>query len=70
MRRILTYMRPYRRTVAFSVALLALVSVFQLAPPYLTKVAIDRYLTPTGEISVAARYAGLWKVLALFAEAL
>jgi ATP-binding cassette subfamily B multidrug efflux pump len=70
MRRILTYMRPYRSTVVLSVALLALVSVFQLAPPYLTKIAIDRYLTPAGEISLAARYAGLWKVIALFAVAL
>ncbi|MGD8414186.1 MAG: ABC transporter transmembrane domain-containing protein, partial [Candidatus Latescibacterota bacterium] len=70
MRRILKYMRPYRGTVAFSVVLLALVSIFQLAPPYLTKVAIDRYLTPAGDISVAARYTGLWKILALFAIAL
>ena len=70
MRRILRYMRPYRATVTFSVALLALVSVFQLAPPFLTKIAIDRYLTPAGEISVAARYAGLWKVIGLFAVAL
>jgi ATP-binding cassette subfamily B multidrug efflux pump len=70
MRRILKYMRPYRRTVALSIALLALVSLFQLAPPYLTKVAIDRYLTPVGEISIAARYAGLWKIIGLFAIAL
>jgi len=70
MRRILKYMRPYRKTVAISVGLLALVSVFQLAPPYLTKLAIDRYLTPLDDISVAARYAGLWKVVGLFAIAL
>jgi ATP-binding cassette subfamily B protein len=70
MRRILKYMRPYRKTVAISVGLLALVSVFQLAPPYLTKLAIDRYLTPLGDISVTARYSGLWKVVGLFAVAL
>jgi ATP-binding cassette subfamily B protein len=70
MRRILTYLRPYRKTVGISIALLALVSLFQLAPPYLTKIAIDRYLTPAGELSTAARYAGLWKIIGLFAFAL
>jgi ATP-binding cassette subfamily B protein len=70
MRRILTYLRPYRKAVAASVVLLAFVSLFQLAPPYLTKIAIDRYLTPTEELSAAARYAGLWKIIGLFAVAL
>jgi ATP-binding cassette subfamily B protein len=70
MRRILAYLRPYRKTVAAAVGLLAFVSLFQLAPPYLTKIAIDRYLTPVGDLSVAARYAGLWKIIGLFAIAL
>ncbi len=70
MRRILHYLAPYRRTVALSVVLLAIVSVAQLAPPYLTKVAIDRYLTPSAEVSNAVRYAGLWKIIGVFAFAL
>jgi len=70
MRRILGYMRPYRATVALSIALLALVSVFQLAPPYLTKIAIDRYLAPEGDVSLALRYGGLWKIIGLYAVAL
>ncbi len=70
MRRILGYMRPYRSTVALSIALLALVSVFQLAPPYLTKIAIDRYLAPEGDLSLALRYEGLWKIIGLYAVAL
>ncbi len=70
MRRILGYMRPYRSTVALSIALLALVSVFQLAPPYLTKIAIDRYLAPEGDLSLALRYGGLWKIIGLYAVAL
>jgi ATP-binding cassette subfamily B multidrug efflux pump len=70
MRRILHYLAPYRRTVVLSVVLLAIVSVAQLAPPYLTKVAIDRYLTPSAEVSNAVRYAGLWKIIGVFAFAL
>jgi ATP-binding cassette subfamily B protein len=70
MRRILRYLRPYRRTVGFSIALLAFVSVFQLAPPYLTKLAIDRYLSPESTLPAAARYAGLWKILGVFAVTL
>jgi ATP-binding cassette subfamily B multidrug efflux pump len=70
MRRILTYLRPYRRPVAMSIVLLAFVSLVQLAPPYLYKLAIDRYLTPVGEVPAAVRYAGLWKIIGLFGVAL
>jgi ATP-binding cassette subfamily B protein len=44
MRRLLGYLRPHKWYVAG--ALLALIgdAVFQLAPPYLVKVAIDRYI--------------------------
>jgi ATP-binding cassette subfamily B protein len=44
MRRLLTYLWPYR--VQAALALLAIIanSAAQLAPPYLTKVAIDRYI--------------------------
>ena len=46
LRRLLGYLRPYRRLVAVSVVLLILSSLVQVAGPYLTKVAIDRYLNP------------------------
>jgi ATP-binding cassette, subfamily B, multidrug efflux pump len=47
MRRLLVYLRPYKR-----VAVLALIAIFfygllQAIPPYLMKVEIDRYLDPT-----------------------
>src|SRR5512140_594726 len=44
MRRLLVYLRPYR--VQAIVALVAIIagSVLQLAQPYLTKIAIDRYI--------------------------
>ncbi|MFQ5511736.1 MAG: ABC transporter ATP-binding protein [Candidatus Krumholzibacteriia bacterium] len=70
MRRILGYLKPYRGLVVVSIALLLLVSLFQLAPPYLSKIAIDRYITPDGSLDTGARYAGLMKVVAVFLLAL
>ena len=49
MRRLLGYMRPYRRTVIFSLAFLLFNSLFQIVGPLLTKLAIDRYLVPSGK---------------------
>jgi ATP-binding cassette subfamily B protein len=70
MKRILGYLRPYKGLVAVSIVLLLLVSVFQLAPPYLTKIAIDRYLSPSSSLEIDARYAGLMKVVGVFLLAL
>jgi ATP-binding cassette subfamily B protein len=70
MRRIIAYLRPYKKFVVLSVLLLVLVSVFQLAPPYLTKVAIDSYLSPDVPMEVSARYSGLLKVVGIFVLAL
>jgi ATP-binding cassette subfamily B multidrug efflux pump len=47
MARLLTYMRPYRSTVAVSLLLLLANSVVQVLGPLLTKMAVDRYLVPT-----------------------
>jgi ATP-binding cassette, subfamily B, multidrug efflux pump len=44
MRRLLRYLRPYRRHVAIALAAIISGSVLQLAQPYLMKVAIDRYI--------------------------
>jgi ATP-binding cassette subfamily B protein len=49
MRRLLSYMRPYRRVVFISLVFLLFNSLFQIAGPLLTKVAIDRYLVPSGK---------------------
>jgi len=59
MRRLLGYLRPYRRQVALAVAAIIGHSTLQLAPPYFTKVAIDRYI-PAGDL------AGLGMVAALY----
>lgn len=70
MKRILSYLKSYKTHVVISVLLLVLVSVFQLAPPYLTKVAIDSYISPSTDLTTAARYSGLIKVIAIFLAAL
>ncbi len=66
MSRILGYLRPYRKFVVISIILLLLVSVFQLAPPYLTKIAIDRYLSPASPLEIGARYSGLIRIVGVF----
>jgi ATP-binding cassette subfamily B protein len=59
MRRLLTYLRPYRLQVAFAVATIIGNSALQLAPPYLTKVVIDRYI-PSGDLSGLVTIAALY----------
>jgi ATP-binding cassette subfamily B protein len=60
MRRLLAYLRPYKAQVALALVAIISASILQLAQPYLTKVAIDRYIA-TGDLS------GLnWIALAFF----
>ena len=47
MRRLLTYIRPYRAVVAVSLVLLLVNSLLQIIGPLLTQIAVDRYLVPT-----------------------
>src|SRR5512132_2399225 len=44
MRRLLQYLRPYKAPVALALVAIISASILQLAQPYLTKVAIDRYI--------------------------
>ncbi len=46
MRRLMEYMRPYRWRVFFALALVAIVTPLELAPPILFQRAIDNYLVP------------------------
>ena len=50
MRRLLTYLRPYRMQVVLAVAAIIAHSVLELAPPYLTKLVIDEYI-PARDLS-------------------
>ncbi len=70
MSRLLRYLRPYKGKVAWAIGLLTIESVLELAPPFITKLAIDRYIAPTGDVAIDVRYAGLLKVVGLLAGAL
>jgi len=63
MRRLLGYLRPYRRLVVVAFLLIFLMGAVDLLPPYLVKQAIDLYIVP-GDLS------GLPLVLALYLGAL
>jgi ATP-binding cassette subfamily B multidrug efflux pump len=63
MRRLLTYLVPYRGHVALAVAAIVANSVLQLAPPYLTKIVIDEAI-PAGDLS------GLGAIAALYLSAI
>ena len=52
--RLLRFLKPYRKEVVISVLLLAVLSVLEVAGPYLTKVAIDTYVKPTEGSGAAA----------------
>jgi ATP-binding cassette subfamily B multidrug efflux pump len=56
MRRLLTYLRPYKPQVALALAAIISASVLQLAQPYLMKLAIDRYIR-TGDLAGVDRIA-------------
>ncbi len=44
--RLLRYLRPYWREVLLAVSLLGAISLLEVAGPFLTKIAIDRYVKP------------------------
>jgi ATP-binding cassette subfamily B protein len=51
MRRLLTYVRPYKLPVVAALVLLLINSVLQAIGPLLTALAVDRYLAPNGKVS-------------------
>jgi ATP-binding cassette subfamily B multidrug efflux pump len=59
MRRLLTYLGPYRGVVAVAVVLLLLAAAAELAGPYFVKVAIDRYIS-SGDLGGLARISALY----------
>ncbi len=58
MRRLLTYLGPYRWQVAIAIVSIVIKSFCDVLGPYLVKVAVDRYLAP-----VKGASAGLWSWL-------
>src|SRR6202043_456592 len=61
MARLLKYLRPYRWQVAIALVAILLKSFADVLGPYLTKVAIDRYLAPKGAPTAAS--SGIWNWL-------
>ena len=61
MARLLKYLRPYRWQVAIALVSILLKSFADVLGPYLTKVAIDRYLAPQG--AATATSSGIWSWL-------
>jgi ATP-binding cassette, subfamily B, multidrug efflux pump len=57
MARLLKYLRPYRWQVTIALVSIFLKSLADVLGPYLTKVAIDRYLAPTASSPATS---GLW----------
>ena len=45
MRRLVTYLQPYKKFVTFALLLILLESILEITFPWLTKIAIDRYIT-------------------------
>ncbi|MCK4545262.1 ABC transporter ATP-binding protein [candidate division WOR-3 bacterium] len=54
-KRLARYFIPYRGYVIISVIMLLVVSAIQIIPPYLTKIAIDKYV-------LVGNYSGLYKI--------
>ena len=61
MRRLLAYMKPYRWSVAIALALVAVVTPLELAPPILFQKAIDRFFVPalSGILSESRAWRGV-----------
>ena len=59
MRRLITYLRPYRSHVMLATAAIIAHSALELAPPYLVKLVIDRYI-PARDIKGLSFIAALY----------
>lgn len=66
--RLLRYLRPYWKEVSLAISLLAGISLLEVAGPYLTKVAIDKYVKPVSGVAPAEHAAvqGLIWIAALY----
>ncbi|MBW2175930.1 MAG: ABC transporter ATP-binding protein [Deltaproteobacteria bacterium] len=60
-RRLYPFTRPYRFLIFVSVLLVVLISLLDLAVPYITKITIDRYVVPVFDGLQAARQGGAEK---------
>jgi ATP-binding cassette subfamily B multidrug efflux pump len=68
MRRLLTYLRPYWRSVAFAFVAIITSALASLGQPYLIKIAIDRHIA-SGRLSGLDRLAAIYLAILLVAFA-
>ncbi|MGH9601093.1 MAG: ABC transporter ATP-binding protein, partial [Terriglobales bacterium] len=54
MKRLLTYLRPYKLQVGIALGAIILKAGADVAGPYLTKVAVDRYLSPPANVPTSS----------------
>ena len=68
MKRLLEYMRPYRFRVFLALALVAVVTPLELAPPALFQRAIDNFLVPgvAGKLTEALAWRGILLISAFY----
>ncbi len=59
MRRLMTYIHPYRKSAVLALLLIICASALSVLPPYLTKVAIDRFIR-NGDLPGLNLVAGLY----------
>ena len=55
LKRLYPFTRPYRLLLFGSIGLVILITCLDLALPYITKVAIDRYIVPTTDVPAAGK---------------
>ncbi len=76
MRRLVTYLGPYKLQVGTSLATILLTSTLAVSGPFFVKVAVDTYLSPSGKLSWLARHlsrdpaTGITQIGALYLGAL
>ena len=58
LKRLYPFTRPYRRLLFWSIGLVLLITMLDLALPYVTKVAIDRYIVPQTALQPIDKNAG------------
>lgn len=63
MKRLLGYARPYRKALLFCLFLLLLITVAELAGPYLISLAIDNHINGDKDLSALMRIATVYGVL-------
>jgi len=68
MRRLMQYLRPYLWRVVLALALVAVVTPLELAPPRLFQLAIDRYFTPAigGSLASNSAWRGIEVISVVF----